>query len=176
MWDTWTGKHKTQLYHCPHTADWTKQGFTRDKNIREEQAIYSKRHRAVIRRPLKTEKTRKDQIWKGDPQKDNFKQQANLHSMKKCSATLSHLNSDKNHSTKLNCEARQSNKFTGMNTAQGGTRGCFCCFLYYFYLSASKCLTQSSQQALQPDAVDHFILIPWAHSNTEHILDERRQQ
>lgn len=51
--------HTKKLYLCPHTAAWTKQGFTRDKNIREEQAIYSKKHRAVIRRPLKTERQEK---------------------------------------------------------------------------------------------------------------------
>jgi len=45
--------HKKKLYLCPHTADRTKQGFARDKNIRGEQAIYSKKHRAVIRRPLR---------------------------------------------------------------------------------------------------------------------------
>lgn len=80
--------------------------------------------------------------------------------------------------TQLKSTVRQGklNIFTGMKTGQsglGGDRGKGLLLFYYFYLSASKCLTQSSQQALQPVIVDHFILIPWAHSNTEHILNEK---
>lgn len=87
-----------------------------------------------------------------------------------CNFVTSELR-QKKHSTEFNCEARQANKFMGMTTAQSGPRGFL--LLFYFYLSASKCLTQSSQQALQPDVVNHFTLIPRAHSNTEHILEEK---
>lgn len=107
--------------------------------------------------------------------KVNFKEQVDLHSIKKKqhSATLSHMSSDTKHLTELNCEARQAHKFTGTKTAQSGPRG-FLLLFCFFYLSASKCLTQSSQQALQPDAVNHFGLIPGAHGNTKHILDGKK--
>lgn len=58
-------KKKKVVSLSPHTADWTKQGFTKDKNIRGEQAIYTKKHRAVIKRPLKTEREEKMAYEKG---------------------------------------------------------------------------------------------------------------
>lgn len=140
MWDTWTGKHKTQLYLCPHTADWTKQGFTRDKNIREEQAIYSKRHRAVIRRPLKTERQERIRYEKGI-YKRSILSTKQIYTVWKKAVQLCHIwTQTKNHSIELNCEARQSNKFTGMNTAQGGPRGCF---LLLFVLLLPFCIEVS---------------------------------
>lgn len=56
--------HKKVVSLSPyHRLD--KQGFTRDKNIKKEQAIYSKKHTAVIRGLLKTERQEKIIYEKG---------------------------------------------------------------------------------------------------------------